>query len=585
MKEIARQGGALLVLCAFVCGAFHRPAAQTLPPWSNTDIGSPPAGGNVVVSPEGEMTVTGAGAIGGTRDEFQFVYQLAAGDVVVTVRVNAVDAADPGARAGIMIRNGLTTGARHAFISVSQDGAVAFETRHGSREHARRTESGGGAVPLWLRLVRQGNEVTAYRSSDGVSWIPAGGETIDMRAHAFVGIAVGSGSADRPATAMISKPTIASGGRLPEPWATRQVGHTLEPGTAEMISNAFHVHGGGSGIGGTVDQFRYVFQRASGDVEIIAKLASLVSSTDEAFAGVMIRSNLDAGATHAAIVATLQNGWEFTRRPWQGGASLQTAGSSGQPPGWMKLIREGDLFSAYYSSDGLNWTLSESESIAMPQEVQVGLVVASDSLVTLASAIFTSVIVRSPVVPNEPPMVILESPDDGQQFDAGASIAIEAGASDPDGAVARVDFYRGSTLLKSDSTAPYSATWKGATPGTHAIFAVARDIDGAIATATLSVIVGSTPSPPASVLLFTPSEDHAKQVSFYWLAVFRESDPLSAPPVAQTNLGKPEPVEGEISVDVSTLIGGLEAGSYKVVVTAVGPGGFTASAPSPGFAR
>lgn len=581
MKQIASQGGALLVAGFFLFGAVRQASAQTLLPWINRDIGSPAADGTANVSAE-KMVVAGAGAIGGTRDEFHFVYQRLEGDVDVTVRVNALDGRDEAAKVGIMIRNSLAPAARHAFVAFSPDKGLAFERRYAAGEHTRRTQAGTGAAPLWLRLVRKGDHFLAYRSVDGTSWVLAARDIIDMRASAYVGFAVASGSPERTAFAVFVDPTIDVDGHLPEPWATRQIGHTAEPGDAEVRSGSVVVQGAGRGVRGSVDRFRYVFQPVRGDVEIVARVASLAAPSRDATAGVMIRADLDDRGVHATLAGTL-DGWEFQRRVTAGIRSVRTAGASGPLPGWVRLVREGHLFSAFSSPDGLNWTLVDSDRIAMPHAVLVGVAVASHNISELATASFTDVVVRPPVVQHNPPAISLLSPTHGQRFEVGASISIAATASDPDGAITRVDFYCGPTFLGSDTTAPYSATWRDATAGTHSLSAIARDTDGAAAIATVSVMVGS-PSARAT-LVFSPSADHARGVTSYAVAVFRATDPVSGVPVARTNLGKPSPIGGEIAVDISALVAPLEAGSYKLVVTAIGPGGSAASTPSPSFAR
>jgi hypothetical protein len=60
---------------------------------------------------------------------------------------------------------------------------------------------------------------------------------------------------------------------------------------------------------------------------------------------------------------------------------------------------------------------------------------------------------------------------------------------------------------------------------------------------------------------------------------------VTATPIATRDLGKPAVVNNEISVDITTLVSPLAAGSYYAVVTAIGPGGSTASAPSPSFTK
>ncbi|MDQ3148304.1 MAG: Ig-like domain-containing protein [Chloroflexota bacterium] len=53
------------------------------------------------------------------------------------------------------------------------------------------------------------------------------------------------------------------------------------------------------------------------------------------------------------------------------------------------------------------------------------------------------------------PTVTLTAPANGTVATAPATITLTASATDPDGTVARVDFYAGATLLGSDATAPY----------------------------------------------------------------------------------------------------------------------------------
>jgi hypothetical protein len=186
---------------------------------------------------------------------------------------------------------------------------------------------------------------------------------------------------------------------------------------------------------------------------------------------------------------------------------------------------------------------------------------------------------------NQAPSVSISSPAAGASFTAPANIAIQATSGDADGRVTRVDFYRGTTLIGSDSTAPYSVTWTGAPVGTYTLTAKAFDEDGASRTSSaVSVTVNSATSRPTSVV-FVPSANHATSVTSYTVAIYRASDPVSATPVATRNLGKPAVVSGQISVDISTLVNPLPAGSYYAVVRATGPGGTTPSTKSANFTK
>ena len=80
---------------------------------------------------------------------------------------------------------------------------------------------------------------------------------------------------------------------------------------------------------------------------------------------------------------------------------------------------------------------------------------------------------------NTPPQVVLTVPSNGSIFVAGMDITMAANASDADGAVSKVEFFQGATLVGTDTTAPYNAVWNGAPKGTFNLTAVATDNEGA----------------------------------------------------------------------------------------------------------
>jgi Big-like domain-containing protein len=151
--------------------------------------------------------------------------------------------------------------------------------------------------------------------------------------------------------------------------------------------------------------------------------------------------------------------------------------------------------------------------------------------------------------------------------------------------VTRVDFYRGSTLIASDTSSPYSATWSNAPAGTYALTAVAFDNGGASTSSSAVSVTVSTAAPLPTKIAFSPSLDHATLVTSYLVELHRASDPVTATPGASKNVGKPAPVNNEITVDISDIVNPLATGSYYAVVTAIGAQGSSASAPSATFAR
>ena len=98
---------------------------------------------------------------------------------------------------------------------------------------------------------------------------------------------------------------------------------------------------------------------------------------------------------------------------------------------------------------------------------------------------------------NNSPTVSIISPLDDADFNAPATVTINATASDIDGAISKVDFYRGSTLLGTDTTSPYSYTWNNVTDGNYILTAKATDDEGAVTTSspvsiTVNVTTGCT---------------------------------------------------------------------------------------------
>jgi cellulose 1,4-beta-cellobiosidase len=99
---------------------------------------------------------------------------------------------------------------------------------------------------------------------------------------------------------------------------------------------------------------------------------------------------------------------------------------------------------------------------------------------------------------NGAPSVALTSPTAGSTFTAPATVALAATASDSDGTVTKVDFYNGTTLLGSDTTAPYTYSWTNVAAGAYTVSARATDNSGN-ATATsgtaITVTTGGTGGP------------------------------------------------------------------------------------------
>jgi hypothetical protein len=80
---------------------------------------------------------------------------------------------------------------------------------------------------------------------------------------------------------------------------------------------------------------------------------------------------------------------------------------------------------------------------------------------------------------NQPPTVTITSPRNNATVYRWWGTDFEADANDPDGSITKVEFYSGSTLLHTDTSAPYSFWWRPTSRGFHTLTAKAYDDGGA----------------------------------------------------------------------------------------------------------
>jgi hypothetical protein len=121
--------------------------------------------------------------------------------------------------------------------------------------------------------------------------------------------------------------------------------------------------------------------------------------------------------------------------------------------------------------------------------------VATDNAGATTTSAAVSVTVTAPS--NVPPSVAITAPANGATMTAPASTTITAAASDSDGAVTKVDFFAGGTLLGTATASPYSVPWTNVPAGTYSLTAVATDNAGATTrSAAVTVTVNNPPPPP-----------------------------------------------------------------------------------------
>ena len=210
--------------------------AANLAPWTDVDIGAPGlAGCGYYNSGAATRTVSGGGTdIGGTSDQFNFLYRPNTGDAVAVAQITSVTTANVGsyAKSGLMFRNDTTPGSANVMleIGVSTGGVDGIDLLW--RSAAGGAESDAGLVanvplptatsPVWLEIVRSGTTFTGFYRTSGANWIQVGGAlTVALTGTALAGIAATSngGSALETATFrfQVGNAAAAIGAVIPTP--------------------------------------------------------------------------------------------------------------------------------------------------------------------------------------------------------------------------------------------------------------------------------------------------------------------------------------------------------------------------------
>jgi regulation of enolase protein 1 (concanavalin A-like superfamily) len=502
-----RLGVAFLWAIATWISLVPTVSAQTLSGgWTATNIGSPALSGSVTFNGS-VFSVSAAGTdIAGTSDQFVFTYRTLAGDGDIVARVNSLGNTHAWAKAGVMIRGALAANAQHVYAAVSPSSGAVMQHRSTAAGSTTDTPSGGGGAPGWVKVERRGSTFRTYRSSDGVAWQQIGTVSMSMPATTYVGLAVTSHNAGQRTSAQ-----LAGIGVLPAGWNAIDVGSPAAPGNTWFSSSTWSGYAGGSGVANGSDQFRYVYQQFTGDVDIVSRVATLQAANSWTRAGLMIRATLAGNSPHVSMFASI-GGWNaFQRRLTAGGSTVTSQLGADSVPVWVRLRKRGTTIEAYQSSNGSSWQLVASQTLSLPTNFYVGLA-AMSSTSGVASVSWTNTTATGQVVNPTPgptpqaPTVSLTAPAAGTTYAAPATIAIAATAADADGTVTRVDFRSGSTVIGSDTTSPYTFSWSNVAAGTYSITAVATDNAGATTTSSpVSVSVGSTANQPPLVSLTGPA--------------------------------------------------------------------------------
>ena len=191
---------------------------------------------------------------------------------------------------------------------------------------------------------------------------------------------------------------------LPTGWTSTDVGSPTTAGSTDYAagSKSFYLDGAGTDEFTTNDQAHFVYQTMPGDGTIIARVRYQTNSSDWAKAGLMIRQSTTVGAPYVDLLVTpdvspstpdingngcdangclsplppvipaVGNGVHMQVNTGAEHVGTPLTGFT-DPNKWLKLTRQGDIFTSYESTDGKTWTEIGTETVSMTGPVDIGL--------------------------------------------------------------------------------------------------------------------------------------------------------------------------------------------------------------------
>jgi len=260
----------------------------------------------------------------------------------------------------------------------------------GSAFNYYRATTGGGhtattvsrSTPQWVRIEKDGSTFTSYVSADGLSWAVVTSVSLAIGNNPYACLASSSRTANR------GESVYESVSVLPYPWISNGIGNSL-PGFTTFLDDKFTVTSAGSGIGGTSDSGEFVCQSLIGDGSISAHVVT-INGISTSQAGVMFRDSVATGSRNV-YVGLSGSGTSFQYRDTAGVATMNGATTPATASHWIRLVRQGNVYSAFLSDDGVTWTLTDTTTFTMGNTLQACLATSSTDTNSKSVAVFQSV--------------------------------------------------------------------------------------------------------------------------------------------------------------------------------------------------
>jgi regulation of enolase protein 1 (concanavalin A-like superfamily) len=208
----------------------------------------------------------------------------------------------------------------------------------------------------------------------------------------------------------------ATGGDLPAQWTNgTTAGITARTLFAEIANGSFVLPAAGTGLGGAADEANFTYRKVTGDFTLTARLIGRTGSVN--MTGLMCREDSTNNAK-AVILSLGEVGGRQTKMRTRAKPNENTEVQSGNDytwiPVWYRLQRQGDIFVASQSSDGIEWFEVGKSAVIMPPTCLLGIAASTGSVTSTSSEVrFDNVSIRpKPPLAPKPPTGLSVTPID-----------------------------------------------------------------------------------------------------------------------------------------------------------------------------
>lgn len=186
---------------------------------------------------------------------------------------------------------------------------------------------------------------------------------------------------------------IPAAGAFPAAWRESDIGKVGVHGVAHYSGGTWTITGAGEDIFGTADSFHFVWRKWHGDGRITARVVRYQRRDMWTKVGVMARESRAAGSKFADVLVTPDKGAEMQWRAGDGGEAQTTDQVPSPAPFWVRLVRSGDTLTGYASQDGRHWQPRGKATVALSEDILLGLCVTSHRSDAVTEATVDSVTV------------------------------------------------------------------------------------------------------------------------------------------------------------------------------------------------